>query len=124
MRPSLIVVVDDDPTLQKLLDKILRLEGYQTRLWSRSVGAYELVRDEQPNLVLLDMNLEQPRAGLRVLEQLRADGATAGVPVLVCCGDPGLVAAEREHLQRLGCEVVLKPIPPEALVRKIASMVG
>ncbi len=124
MPQNLIVVVDDDPTLQKLLDRILRLEGYQTRVWSRSTGAYELVRDTQPSLVLLDMNLEQPRAGLGVLELLRADDATANVPVLVCCGDRGLVEAEWEHLQRLRCEVVLKPVSPEMLVKKIAAMLG
>jgi DNA-binding response OmpR family regulator len=52
---SLVLVVDDDPEILKLVSLNLRLEGFRVITTADGSEALQLVRDEQPALVLLDI---------------------------------------------------------------------
>ena len=54
-RDTRIVVVEDDATLQELLDAVLTAAGYVVLPWLQGAGAYEFIRLVQPDLVILDL---------------------------------------------------------------------
>jgi two-component system OmpR family response regulator len=52
-----VLVVDDDPTWAELVTRVLRLRGMQVSTTQTSLGASNLVRRLQPDVVLLDVDL-------------------------------------------------------------------
>src|ERR1700742_3399758 len=74
-----ILVVDDDIQLATIIAFTLQREGYTIVNAHDGVTALQLWEQEQPNLVLLDVNLPQ-MDGYEVLRRIRAVGKT---PVLM-----------------------------------------
>jgi CheY-like chemotaxis protein/HD-like signal output (HDOD) protein len=79
---SLVLIVDDMPMIRELLNAGLTNAGYQTLLVSNGKQALETVKSRVPDLILLDLAMPV-MGGLAVLEALRADPATATVPVIL-----------------------------------------
>ena len=75
----LVVVVDDDPEILKLVSLSLRLEGFRATTTADSSEAVQLVRDEQPALVLLDIMMPGTD-GFRVCQQIRE---FSEVPIII-----------------------------------------
>ena len=77
-----IVLVEDDPDFAELYRWRLELDGYLVRVAATGRAGLEAIKENPPDLVYLDMRLPE-LDGLEVLEQLRADPATATLPVVV-----------------------------------------
>jgi len=79
--PHLILYVEDNPANLRLVEEIIRFRT-DLRLLSALDGhvGLSLARAHQPEIILLDLNLPG-MSGLEVLRQLRADPATADIPV-------------------------------------------
>jgi len=100
------VVVDDDPLINELLEAMLHRPEYDVTSVVNGLDAIEIVRREQPDIVVLDLML--PRVdGFDVLEQLRADPATHDVPVIVLTGKV-LSDGEWERLKAAAQIVIMK----------------
>src|SRR5262245_37152122 len=77
-----ILIVDDDPDIAMMLEDRLQGCGYQTVTAEDGVQALEMVGQETPNLMLLD--LDMPRmAGLEVLKRLPQFRPSDDLPVIV-----------------------------------------
>lgn len=87
MRKPLIVVVEAYSAMGLLLDDLLTGVGYEVRLWPDSTGAFEFIRQEHPDLVILDLSLKRHGDGLAVLNQLCCHTATSDIPVIVFADD-------------------------------------
>lgn len=124
MSQPLIAVVDDDQTLLEMIAAILTDEGYRVLLWSEGKTAYEQVRDHAPDLLILDLHMEHPRAGWIVVHMLRVDHQTAHIPVLICTGDAEYVRAREQALREKRCDVLLKPFSADDLVRHVRRLLA
>jgi signal transduction histidine kinase/CheY-like chemotaxis protein len=96
-RAPRVLVVDDDPSALTLASVALEPGGFDVALASGGLAALRAVREERPDLVVLDLLMPEVD-GFAVLDALRADPATADVPVLVLTSAT-LSGAEREHLR-------------------------
>lgn len=76
-----ILVVDDDPTNRYCLEGTLRRRGYETASAASGSEALDAVRERHPLLILLDVVLPD-RSGMEVCRMLKADPATASIPVI------------------------------------------
>jgi two-component system response regulator MprA len=77
----LVLVVDDDPAIRRALERALSAEGYGVALAEDGEQALERVAFEpEPDVILLDLGLPD-MDGVRIVEQLRADGNE--IPILV-----------------------------------------
>ena len=65
-----ILIVDDQADIRILAAGILEDEGYETRIAHDSKSAFSSIASRRPNLVLLDIWLQNPREGLDILEKL------------------------------------------------------
>lgn len=81
VRPKILVVDDDQPTLQ-VLDILLKKMGYEPVLSENGIDALQLVRREPPALILLDINMT-PITGWEFLKRLRDDPKYKEIPVIV-----------------------------------------
>ena len=79
--PLSIMVVDDQPANLKLLEDILRVDGYNIRSFPRGRMALAAAGYNAPDLFLLDINMPEMN-GYEVCEQLKADPELSARPVI------------------------------------------
>jgi GAF domain-containing protein/DNA-binding response OmpR family regulator/nitrogen-specific signal transduction histidine kinase/HAMP domain-containing protein len=77
-----ILVVDDDEHILQLLRHHLETEGYQVLTAQRGEDVFKLAYSEQPALITLDIILAD-MDGFEVLEKLKKDPVTTGIPVII-----------------------------------------
>ena len=113
--PRTIVYVEDNLSNLKLVDRLLtRLPNIRLIPAMKGNLALELVREHQPDLVLLDLHLPDLH-GREVLLALQSDPATAGIPIVVLSADA--TPAQFERLLAEGASGYLtKPIDVETLL--------
>src|ERR1044072_9176244 len=77
-----ILVVEAEPAIQELITLTLEQSGYKALRGSDAEEAIDLVRDELPDLVLLDWMLPG-MSGLEFARKLRSDRRTREVPIIM-----------------------------------------
>lgn len=75
-----ILVVDDEEDVTSLLAKILRKEGYEVNEAYSGAGAFESVKKDRPNLILLDVMMPE-MDGWEVCKRLKGDASTVDITV-------------------------------------------
>jgi CheY-like chemotaxis protein len=122
--PPTIAVVNDDTTFLTLMCELLEEEGYRAVAWREGHNAYEMIKRERPDLVVLDIRMERPDVGWQLLEVLELDPATRPIPVIVCSADVVFLRAKAARLAALGCAVLEKPFDLDGLLALVAAGVG
>lgn len=77
-----VVVIDDEPTARDLLQRLLRAEGFQVLAAAGGEEGLRLIHAIHPDIITLDLMMPGVD-GWTVLTQLKADPATAEIPVIV-----------------------------------------
>jgi CheY-like chemotaxis protein len=114
-----LLVVDDDATLRDLLRVHLQAAGYSVTVAPDAAEAIRAVLAEKPDLIISDINMPY-MDGLELLEVLRADPATADIPLMVFTASD----SDEHHARarRLGVAgYLVKPIMVDELLRVIES---
>jgi len=113
-RRQKILVVEDDHDLALLLRRQLESDGYHVLLAGSGEDALWLAREEQPQLITLDMMLPD-LDGFIVLERLKANPVTAPIPVIIVS-----VLADAEEGYALGAvDYVVKPFEEVKLLQSV-----
>lgn len=121
-KKPVIIIVEHDPMLGMLLLEVLTDEGCATELWTERAGAFEYIRQKQPDLVVLDLWLHRRGDGWQVFDALRRDTATRGIPVILCADDPLLLQIEGAG-RHAGAAIVLeKPFDLEQFLDLVAEI--
>lgn len=119
-----ITVINDDTAFLQLMGDLLRGEGYDVVVWKEGDTAYEMVKRDQPDLIVLDIRLGKPEEGWQLLELFKLDLTTRHIPIIVCSADTVLLRAKEGRLQELGCETLEKPFDIDELLRKINGILS
>jgi CheY-like chemotaxis protein len=126
-----ILVVDDDQIILKTLTIALSCKGYQVLTAIDGPGAINVVNQNRPDLILLDINFPPDAAnvggalqdGFFIVEWLRRMGAAEDIPIIIISGDKSAKYKKRA----LAAKVVgffPKPIDHIALVDTIRTALG
>ncbi len=121
MAAPLIAVVNDDTDFLELMEEVLSEEGYRTVIVKEGKKAYHILKKKRPDLVVIDIRLSDPETGFVLVDLLRLDPTTAGLPIIVCSTNSQLMEANHDHLEARGCVVLLKPFGIEELYQKVAA---
>jgi len=78
---SLILIVEDNEKNLKLVRDVLQVKGYATIEAVSAEDGIQLARERNPDLILMDIHLPGMN-GIEALKVLRADAATAAIPVI------------------------------------------
>jgi DNA-binding response OmpR family regulator len=117
-----ILLVDDQESVQKLLDAILKVRNYDVVYASNGLDAIEIALSVKPDLVLLDVMMPG-MDGFKVCQALKGNSATKEIPVvfLTARGDD----SDREMGERVGASgFVKKPFRSAELLSIISSLLG
>ncbi len=115
-----ILVADDDLEIMELLKFTLEQEDFSVITASDGEEALTLVREEHPDIVLLDVNM--PRlTGYEVCEKIREDGSTCLIPVIMLTS----FSKTKDRLTgiKLGADdYIEKPFEPYEIVARIEGL--
>lgn len=115
-----VLVVDDDPTITALLSSTLTHAGMECHTAEAGPEALEKVRDIDPHVIVLDVNLPG-MDGFEVLSALKHDSRTRSVPVLM------LTARQQESDILRGfalgvADYVVKPFSPMEVAARLGRL--
>jgi PAS domain S-box-containing protein len=109
-----VLVVEDDKDIANLIRLHLAGDGREVLVAQRGDEALEMARRERPDLITLDVLLPDAD-GFGVLEKLKSDPVTRGIPVIVVS-----ILQDRNDGLRLGAvDYITKPIDEDRLVRAV-----
>jgi len=144
-----VLVVDDDVSTVKFLSTALEENGYESLKAYNGKEGLELIQNENPDLVLLDVMMPK-RTGFTLIKQLRRDEKYKDLPVIMLTGvaevledldaESGetqerpydsLREALRNTIKQMRDEGLLKPdmfidkpIDPELVIVKVKELIG
>jgi twitching motility two-component system response regulator PilG len=120
--PRTVLVVDDSPTVRKLVTMTLEKNGYRVVSSYDGVAAIREIAEHNPALILMDVNM--PRMdGYQLCKLVRKHEATRHIPVLMLSGKDGVF--DRLRGKMVGCSgYVPKPFVPEELVQAVGEHIA
>jgi CheY-like chemotaxis protein len=117
---SRILVVEDDPDLQFLYDKVLVRQGYEVVAARTTAEAIIYLTHDDFDVVILDINMPDA-PGTRVIEFSRGDVRLRNIPILVVSANEQY----RAQTQALGARhFLVKPVSLNDLVNIIKNVLG
>jgi DNA-binding response OmpR family regulator len=115
--PADILVVEDDPTISRLLRDIFTLAGGAVRLATTADAAAACLSEARPTLMTLDLNLPGI-SGQALLERLQREPALRGLPVIVITSQ---LPVDHE-VRALASAVVEKPFDLDELLAAVSRV--
>ncbi|HEY0872319.1 MAG TPA: response regulator [Vicinamibacterales bacterium] len=116
----LVYVVDDDPSVRRALERLLRLEGYRVQTFASGAEFLRVPDRDEPACVVLDIRMPG-LSGFELLECLST--RRHALPVILITGHGELPMAT--HATRIGCVGFLaKPFEDVALLNAVREAFG
>jgi DNA-binding response OmpR family regulator len=118
--PFRALIIDDDPDLASLIRRTLEFTaGWDVQTALSGAAGIALARSTPPDVILVDVMMPE-MDGYEVCRRLKADAATAAVPVV-------LLTARRDLDERLlagtgAAGVLFKPFQPQDLARQVREL--
>ena len=120
LRSRSIVIVEDDDDIADSIRYNLDREGFRVRVAPSGEDALTLILDRPPNLILLDLNLPH-MSGFEICRRLRAEAATARVPILILTARTG--EADKVLGLNLGADdYITKPFSMRELLARVNAV--
>lgn len=117
----LILVVDDSPTVRKLITTKLERSGYRVIQAVDGLDALEKINSAVPDLVLLDITMPN-LDGYEVCKRIRSNESTKNIPVVMISGKDGFFDKVRGRM--VGSSgYITKPFGPETLMKTVESYI-
>lgn len=119
MAEKKVLIIDDRAEIVELIKSILEREGYATAVLNTSVHAIDVIKKEQPGLVLVDVMMPD-KDGYQVCDEIRCSDDIKHIPVIVVTGK----ALEKDLIDQAyetygACDFLTKPFEPADLIAKV-----
>ena len=117
-----VLVVDDDPSIQRLVVMTFEMEGWEVVIADDGIAGLAAARSQKPDAILLDVMMPK-MDGLSVASELKADPDTSRIPVVLLsakaqAGDLGAGMAAGAD------EYITKPFDPLELLDRVAALIA
>ncbi len=119
-----ILVVDDDPDFVEYTRIVLESQGYEVQTAATTEAALRMMRQDKPDVVLLDVMISYVLDGLNLTRQLRDDPALKDIPVIMISA---IVSREEAGVfptdEYLSVDAFMtKPVDPADLLAQVAKL--
>lgn len=111
---KLVLVVDDEDMTRQMIAMFLKMAEYDSVEAENGVEALEQVAQHHPDAIILDVMMPE-MDGITMCKKLRANPATASVPVLMLSGRSQL-GAEQEGIDAGANAYMKKPMDPKEML--------
>ncbi len=117
-----ILIVDDDPDIIEAGKLVLEREGYEVEGAPNRAEGLARIDESEPDLLILDVMMEEPDDGLNMARELRKAGHTLPIIMLTSVNAAmGLNIDKDEEMVPVD-EFQSKPVEPATLVAKVKGL--
>ena len=114
-----ILCIDDDPDILECLRIVLEANDYVMAEAGSAEDGLRVYKETQPDLVIVDLMMEEVDAGTNFVKELKALGNTAPIYMLSSTGDNLAMTADTSELGLSG--VFQKPIDNNVLIQLLKA---
>ena len=118
-----ILIVEDDPLMSRLYEKVFKFEGYEVYVAGNGVEGLEKVRSIKPTIVILDIMMPEMN-GLEVLDKMKLDPEIKKIPVVVLTNLAGSQDAEAALTKGAVKYIVKSEYEPKAIANMIKEILA
>ena len=119
-----VFAINGAPEFLNVIRELFQDEGYNVTTTNFVPNSFEQIAALAPDALIVDVVVGQ-RAGWELLEQLHAEAATSGIPVLIVSTDPRLLERAQEQAARYGKNrYLIKPFSLDDILEQIREMIG
>lgn len=118
-----ILIVEDDPLMARLYEKVFKFEGYEVDVALNGREGLDKVRANKPTVMVLDIMMPEMN-GLEVLDKLKADPETKTIPVVVLTNLAGGQDAEAALTKGAVKYIVKSEYEPKQIANMIKEVLA
>jgi len=119
-----ILIVDDDPDITFATGLFLKKAQHEVLTASNRADGMKAIDDENPDLIILDVMMEQADDGIAMAQELRRQGCEIPILMLTSVGKvTGFTYDEDREMVPVNA-FFEKPIQPDVLVQKINELLA
>ena len=116
-----ILIIDDDPTIVRMLTFMLNKSGFNTAVAVNGKDAVTKVQELEPRLIFLDIMMPQ-KDGYQVCREIRDDATLSRQPYIIMLTARGQ-EADLEKAKNVGAdEYITKPFSPSKVVARVKEI--
>lgn len=122
MAGELVLVIDDSPTITKVVQLVLTKAGYQVQTAADGEQGLQAVREQRPDLILLDFVMPRMN-GYQFCRELTADPKLRDIPVILMSAKGDQVGERFVKVMGI-VDYITKPFSPEAITAVVQHTIG
>lgn len=120
--PKQVLIVDDEPNIVLSVEFLMKREGYEVVTAADGQEALDILADERPDLVILDVMMPR-KNGFEVCAEVRADAQLADIPILMLTAK-GREAEIKKGLSLGADAYITKPFSTHELVARVNELLA
>lgn len=118
---ALIAIIDDDPDILDASSLVLKSKGYNVITATNPNDGYKIVKEQKPNLIILDVMMDEPDDGFFLAQRFRKEKIMT--PILMYTSVSKAIGFEFGKNEMVPVDdFVEKPISPDELVKKVENL--
>ena len=119
----LIAIIDDDPDILEASGLILKAKGYEVITAGDPAGGYNIVKQNNPDLIILDVMMNEPDDGFFLALRFRKEGIKT--PIIMYTSVSKTVGMDFGSSEMVPVDdFVEKPISPDELIEKVSRLLS
>ncbi len=116
-----IAIIDDDPDILDASTLVLTSKGYEVITASNPDDGYKIVKDQNPDLIILDVMMNEPDDGFFLAQKFRREKIS--IPIIMYTSVSKTLGLEFAAGEMIPVDdFVEKPISPETLIDKVEKL--
>ena len=118
---ALIAVIDDDPDILDASSLVLTAKGYEVITADNPDDGYKIVKEKNPDLIILDVMMEEPDDGFFLAQKFRKEKIE--IPIIMYTSVSKALGLEFAASEMVPVDdFVEKPISPATLIDKVEKL--
>lgn len=120
---ALIALIDDDPDIIEASSLVLQSKGYEVVTANNPEDGYNIIKEKNPNLIILDVMMDEPDDGFFLAQKLRREKIST--PILMYTSVSKTIGFDYGQSEMVPVDdFVEKPISPDELVEKVTKLLN
>jgi two-component system OmpR family response regulator len=118
---ALIAIIDDDPDILDASSLVLKAKGYEVITANNPDEGYKIVKEQKPDLIILDVMMVEPDDGFFLAQKFRRENLD--IPILMYTSVSKALGLEFSAGEMVPVDdFVEKPISPATLIDKVEKL--
>jgi len=120
---STIAIIDDDPDILDASGLVLKSKGFEVITATNPSEGYTLVKEQRPDLIILDVMMDEPDDGFFLAQKLRRENIKTPIIMYTSVSKATGLDFDKGEMVPVD-DFVEKPISPEQLIQKVNKLLN